>query len=247
MGQMQETTKVLLNWSLLSETRAAVRKHGIRFPYLATIWLYYRVQNVWHESRFDRKFNVRTGFIVSSDNLDFGDPDIQDQAVRYRPTPPFTMIQGLKKLRRLSGLDFAEEGFVDYGCGAGRVLVIAAESGFANVTGIELSPLLVETCKRNIEAYAATNRNSTLTVVKQNAMEYVPPPSASVFFFFVPFGADIYRKVMHRIRESIEEHPRIVYIVEIGSKLRSFDFQDERCELIGTVEKLSLFKLRPPP
>ncbi len=243
---MQETTKVLLNWSLLGETRTAIRKHGIRFPYLAAKWLYYRVLNVWHESRFDRKFNVRTGFIVSSDNLDFGDPGIQSQAVRYRPTPPFTIIQGLKKLRRLSGLDFAEEGFIDYGCGAGRVLIIAAESGFVDVTGIELSPSLVETCKRNIEAYAPINQASKLTVIKQNAMEYVPSTNATVFFFFVPFGADVYREVMARIRESIAALPRVVYIVEIGSKLRSFDFEDEGCELMGTVEKLSLFRLQPP-
>jgi len=242
---MQETTKVLLNWSLLGETRAAIRKHGIRFPYLAAKWLYYRVLNVWYESQFDRKFNVRTGFIVSSDDLDFDDLDVQSQAGRYRPTPPFTIIQGLKKLRRLSGRDFSEEGFIDYGCGAGRVLIIAAELGFVDITGIELSPSLVETCKSNIGAYAPTNPASKLTVIKRNAMEYVPPTNATVFFFFVPFGADIYRKVMVRIRESIEELPRVVYIVDIGSKLRSFDFEVEGCELMGTVEKLSLFKLRP--
>lgn len=239
---MQESTKVLLNLSLIREVRAALHKHGIRFPYVAAKWLYYRLWNIWHESRFDRKYAVETGFIVASNDLAFEDSDVQDQAVRYRPTPPFTIIKGIKKLRRLSSLNFADETFIDYGCGAGRVMLIAAESGFGNVVGIELSPALVEICAANIAAYERTNHNSVLSVKKQNAMEYIPPPDATVFFFFVPFGAEIYREVVQRIRESIARRPRTVYILDIGSKMKSFDFEDEGCRLIGNVEKLSIFE-----
>ena len=243
---MQETTKVLLNWSvlrrLLIDTPGAIRKHGIRFPLVATNWLYYKVLNVWHESRFDRRFGVRTGFIVAANDLSFDDLKVQRQAVRYRPTPPFTIIQGLKKLERLSGMDFSKESFVDYGCGAGRVIIIAAQSGFGNVTGLELSPPLIETCRANIAQYASVNPTSNLTVLKKNAALYEPPTNATVFFFFVPFGAEVYKDVMTRITESVAKRPRTIYIVEIGSELRSFDFEEHGCRLIGTVEKLSILQ-----
>ena len=198
---MQETARVLLKWSLLGETGAAIRKHGFRFPYLAALRSYYRVLNVWHESRFDDRYGVKTGFIVAADELAFDVPDAQNRAVRYRPTPPFTIMRDLRELRRLSGLDFAKETFVDYGCGAGRVMIIAAESGFASAIGIELSPALVETCESNIARYTTTKkRDCNLVVLRQNAMTYEPPDDATVFFFFVPFDAEVYEAVMLRIR-----------------------------------------------
>ena len=232
-----------MNWSLLGETGAALRKHGIKFPFLAARWLYYRIMDVWAESRFDRRFGVETGFIVATDELDFDDTTAQQQAVRYRPTPPFTIRQGLRKLERLSGLDFSNETFIDYGCGAGRVLIIAAEAGFGRVIGIELSPALVATCEQNLEQYRSRKTDSRLEVQLENAATYRPPDDASVYFFFVPFDAPVYQEVMNNIRDSAKRHARDIYVVEIGARLRDFSFEKAGCELIGKIEKLNIFRL----
>lgn len=242
---MQESTKVLLDFSLLKEVGGAIRKTGYRFPWLAAKWLFYRVGNVVQEAKFDRVNNVNTGFIVASDELDFDDAAAQSEAVRYRPTPPFTIRRGLALLQRKTPIQFRDSTFIDYGCGAGRVLFIAAESGFARIIGLELSPALVDTCQANITNYARRRDCGEISVIRQNAMTYVPDGEVNVFFFFVPFGRDIYLEVMQRIRESLAVTPRTVYLLDIGSRLKGFSFADEGARLIGSVEKLSIFEYGP--
>jgi len=242
---VQESTKVLLDISLLKELGSAMRKTGFRFPWLAAKWLFYRVGNVVQEAKFDRVNNVNTGFIVASDELAFDDAAAQREAVRYRPTPPFTIRRGLALLRRKTSLQFRDSTFIDYGCGAGRVLFIAAESGFGRTIGLELSPALVEICEANIASYARPRGCGEISVVQHNAMTYVPGGEVNVFFFFVPFGREVYLGVMQRIRESLALTPRTIYILDIGSRLKAFNFADEGARLIGTVEKLSVFEYGP--
>jgi SAM-dependent methyltransferase len=242
---MQDTLKVLLNTSVLREIHGAMRRYGWRFPWLAARWAYYRCGDIWHELRFDRRLGVRTGFIVSAEDLGFADREAQNAAVRYRPTPPFTIRQGLQLLQRCTSLDFSTSAFVDYGCGAGRVLFIAAEAGFGALIGVEMSPQLVLTCRANVERYGRCRDIAHFEIVEGNAADYVPPATARVFFFFVPFGAEIYRAVVDRIRESVARDPRPIYVVDIGSKMKDFDFTRHGYRRIGAIEKLSIYEYAP--
>lgn len=239
---MQESTKVLLDWSLLKELRGKIRQYGLRFPYLASKWLFYRIGNVVQDANFDAKYDVNTAFVVAADALDFNDAERQAQAVRYRPTPPFTIRRALRVLQRRTAINFAESTFIDYGCGAGRVLFIASLAGFKKVIGVELSPALVATCDLNITSFKKKTRCGEIHVKREDAAKFEPNSNANVFFFFVPFDRDIYEAVMVQIRESAEQNPRPIYILDIGSKLKSFSFIDEGCELICVVEKLSIFE-----
>jgi len=122
--------------------------------------------------------------------------------------PPFTIIKGIKKLKILSVLDFAAETIVDYGCGSGSALLIAAESGFGNVIGIGLSPSLARLCRANIVAYSRMNQKSVLKVNNVNAIEYLPWANATVFFSSSRSWSVSVEKYMNRIRTSVAEHPR---------------------------------------
>ena len=144
----------------------------------------------------------------------------------------------------MPSLKLKEAAFIDYGCGAGRVMIIAAESGFKNITGIELSPYLVALCQKNVKSYSVSRRDCELTVINHNAAEYIPM-KADVFFFYVPFGLDIYRQVITNIKKSTEVNPRKVYVLDLLSEQKSVDFTQEGFQLITKQGNLKIFTYSP--
>src|SRR5579863_3713787 len=60
--------------------------------------------------------------------------------------------------------------YVDIGCGKGRSLILAAERGFLRRIGVDLSPDLIETARRNLDA-----RNAGCELICQDATQYEFP------------------------------------------------------------------------
>jgi SAM-dependent methyltransferase len=222
----------------LRDTYRFVIRHGWVFPFRAVHWLI----DIMYEIQFDRRYNVKTAFIILPDKLNYENPDIQKQAVQYQPSPAYTILKGLKVFKKVCSFDFKDATFIDYGCGAGRVMIIAAEYGFKKIIGVELSPYLVELCQNNIKTYSHSHKNCNLTVVKQNAAEYIPPSDANVFFFYSPFGFDIYKQVISNIKASVNRNHRTIYVLEILSEIRNVDFAKEGFEFERKVGKLRILR-----
>jgi SAM-dependent methyltransferase len=211
-----------LNFGTLSRF---VGRHGWAFPLVALARAFTLAADFCREITFDKRYGVKTSKIVATDDLMFSDREAQGHAVRYRPTPPRMIFGVLKTLKSRFGVDCGDTLFVDYGCGAGRVLVIAAECGFNNITGLELSVPLVELCRQNIETYVEARRRGdkarqdsvNMRVLLQNAAEFIPPRQAGVFYFFVPFDNVVYKRVLANIKRSVQECPRTVFVLDYYS------------------------------
>jgi len=160
---------------------------------------------------FDARLGVSTSGITRREELDFDDGEAQSHAVRYRASPPFSVRTGIAALRQWLPA-FEEATFVDYGCGAGRVMLIAAELGFGRVIGLELSHDLAVRCRENFDRYRVRRGagHASLAVEVANAMEYLPDPSARVFFFFKSFDQWVLDGVMKQIEASLSAAPRHV-------------------------------------
>lgn len=94
--------------------------------------------------------------------------------------------------------DLSSLRFIDLGSGKGRALVLAAQRGFAEVIGVELSPKLHSIAEKNL----ARIRDSLLTNVRTlnlDAREFVFPVLPSVIYLFNPFGEKILREVVGNI------------------------------------------------
>jgi len=91
-----------------------------------------------YNSSFDKRYNINTGMVVPVDELAFEDTRAQGHAKEHNPSPPYAVKAALKALDKYMG-GFGASGFVDFGCGAGRAMIIAAEAGFRNIIGIEFS------------------------------------------------------------------------------------------------------------
>jgi hypothetical protein len=91
--------------------------------------------------------------------------------------------------------------FIDFGCGKGRVLLVASEFPFRRIIGLEFAPLLAETARRNLESYRTCRRKcSSIEVITVDATEYELTAEPQVLYFYSPFA----RSVMDQIVQNIE-------------------------------------------
>jgi SAM-dependent methyltransferase len=116
--------------------------------------------------------------------------------------------------RVLDDLDIqAVDVFVDYGCGMGRALVLAARMPFSRLYGVEVSERLLDVARRNLQAALAPSRLADVTLVAGNALNFRLPAAASVLYFYNPFHGGILSAVMADIERSLHESPRPLRIV----------------------------------
>jgi precorrin-6B methylase 2 len=160
------------------------------------------------DREFDREHGVDTAGWVRPQLLDTESGNLRF-AVRYQPSSAeeFALLVG--KL----GVEPGRFTFVDYGSGKGRVLLLAARHGFRRVVGIEFAQSLVETAARNLREVGLEERVELLHL---DAAQFDPPAEPLVLYFFNPFGVEVLRPVLERIRRSLAEAPRPVYVALTG-------------------------------
>ena len=103
---------------------------------------------------------------------------------------------------------------VDYGCGKGRVLLVAAECGFSRSVGIEFMPELCDVARVNVAQYRQkTGSKAEIQIVEADAVEYDVQDNQTHFYFFHPFDAGVLRPVLQRITQSLKRNPRVGYVI----------------------------------
>jgi SAM-dependent methyltransferase len=128
----------------------------------------------------------------------------------------------------MSSLDVKHEDFVfiDFGSGKGRALLMASEFPFRRIIGIEFSPELHAAAERNIRKYRPGPKGCrAVESVCTDFLDAALPPEPSVLFFFDPCAGVLIPCVLDRIRSSLREHPRPLYLVYVapGNKEKLLD------------------------
>jgi SAM-dependent methyltransferase len=157
---------------------------------------------------FDWRHGTNTMRWVKADNLgSMGENRIHSvhyQASKARPL--WTLLNELDLPRN--------SGFVDFGAGKGRVLLIAALCGFQRIIGVEFSPELCECARRNAEIFQRRNRLSArIEIVLADAAVYPIQPDQQVFFMYNPFDEVVMAQVLANLRRSVEESPRKIWLI----------------------------------
>jgi SAM-dependent methyltransferase len=118
-----------------------------------------------------------------------------------------------KLLPRLKALLPENSTFVDLGSGKGRVLMLAAEAGFAGAKGIEFAADLCRIARANCDSFQkVTGSSCRFEIIEIDAALYIPSETDNIFFLFNPFDAVILRAVLDNIQRSLETFPRKIYI-----------------------------------
>lgn len=183
--------------------------------------LYYRgIVNTFkllgNEKKYEKLLGINTHSIVNLDELTLAG-DESDQNHHYQGASYFILFSVFQKLPH----ETKYFPLIDYGCGKGRALFVAEQCGFTNLVGVDIAKELIDNANENKAIYRPKNVNSSISFLFEDATKYQIPPTALVFYFFNPFGADILQQVIQNIKESVQQHPRKIYCVYLNPKYKA--------------------------
>jgi SAM-dependent methyltransferase len=149
---------------------------------------------------------------MSLSELQINSTNLSD-ATWYEPVPTLCFRHLMKEL----SISYENYYFIDFGSGKGRALFLAADYPFSKVIGVEFSRELHAVCLRNIKTYrSARQRCFKIESVCSDVVNFVMPPVQSVYFFYSPFKASVFAKVIDNLMKSLQSYPRSVYLLFIG-------------------------------
>ena len=103
--------------------------------------------------------------------------------------------------------------FVDFGCGKGRVLLLASSHGFRKVSGVEISGSLAEMAIKNSAAYKHGKYKNVISVHHCGAKDYHIGEDEDVFYFFNPFDRETFELVLGNLMDSLADNPRDIILM----------------------------------
>jgi SAM-dependent methyltransferase len=149
------------------------------------------VMRAYVDWRFDRSLGMDTGGIVPV--RDMGLRARRDDGEQYEATWPGLFREMIGTL----ALDCSKYSFVDLGCGKGRALLLAAEAGFKQVIGVEISPVLSHIAQQNVDRlHAIGDGKSPCRVVCMDAADYQFPDGPCVLYLYNPFKGETLQRVV---------------------------------------------------
>lgn len=106
-------------------------------------------------------------------------------------------------------------GWIDFGCGKGRVPFYVHNLYSLDVIGIEMNSVLYQDAMNNLMDYrqAFPKKKGALSFECSLAERYRIPADASTFYFFNPFSLDIFRSVIRNIVLSLEGAERNAEVI----------------------------------
>ncbi len=211
---------------ILRSIRSACKRHGLAksFSLIALNAIYFSKRalrlsaaDALELDEFDRVHGTETSHIREVGSLGIESVNAR-YAVRYEPSD----ADIFKNLLGRIDADLSSFSFVDFGCGKGRALLLASNHPFRKIVGIEFSRELADIAKRNISLYHGAEQSCrSITVVTCDATEYEVPDEALVCYFYNPFGAEVLRKVVGNLIDSLQRCEREIFLVYLNPRHRS--------------------------
>jgi SAM-dependent methyltransferase len=124
----------------------------------------------------------------------------------------------------------ADDVVYDIGCGAGRVLFVAALCGVRRCVGLELSERLCVLARKNVERFRLPRPPIEIRQADASKEDY---SEGTVFVFCNPFGPRTLETVLDQIRASLNTNPRRIRVMYIHPETGHRELFD-RC---GWLEK----------
>ena len=178
-----------------------MRRHGMR----------YSVGLLWRELLFDLRYRVDTMSPCKLESLSIASGTI-DSSVQYQGADP----RLVRELFELLAPKSCASTFVDFGCGKGRVLILAALHGFEKVWGVEFASELASACRRNLGKTRALFQDGRVEIFEGDAAEFELPAGAITAFLYNPFVGNPLREVVERLKQRANGKPEAVQIIYVN-------------------------------
>ena len=141
-----------------------------------------------------------------------------------------------------------EDTLVDFGCGLGRVLFYGNSRHYCRTTGIEADKSIYDKLIENAAGYQKRfyDQEERMRFYNVTAQEYEVADEDNYFYFFNPFSAEIFEKVIENIINSVRRSPRDIYLMLYYP---TFEYQrvmrDSRYFVLKNIIKLSGYEEDP--
>lgn len=179
------------------------------FLFLRSHWnLRLALFTIVHEIKGENKYGINT-FGVNDLKNTIVKGDHKKHAYIYQPASYFLLQKSFNFLSD----HFNKEGFVDFGCGKGRALAVAAFYGFKKITGVDFSEDFCLAATQNNHIVKEHFPETRFQIHCMDATDYLIQRDDTVFFFFNPFDDVVMLKVAKNILASQKEFPREIVIV----------------------------------
>ena len=166
---------------------------------------------VYHEIRGEKKYNINTSKIEDVKKLSIKGDNVE-HAELYQGANYYLLEKVFDHLQTIE----ANQSILDFGCGKGRVLAVAAYYGFSKITGVEFAKELCDTARKTIMPVQQKFPQKIFNVIHANAVDHKIENDTNVFFFFNPFDEVVMLAVAKNILQSLKENPREVYVVYLN-------------------------------
>ncbi len=149
---------------------------------------------------FDEATGMDTAGLIHGTELATGHPhDIY--SVTYYGTAPSLFISVVERW----GGQPQGTTFIDFGCGKGRVVLLASELGFSECVGVELNPGLAEIARANVAKWQRAK--SPIRIVCGDATTFEFPTHRCVIYLFNPFTGKVLEKLLQHIADVFAQRP----------------------------------------
>ena len=159
--------------------------------------------NIENEEYYENFLNIKT----KADENDNENKNVINYG--YNPTTYIFLNYIFKKY------PFHEDDhLIDFGCGYGRVMIMASHYSCKNIKGYEIDEKRYKLLIENISKYKQKHpNNSNFCTYSNNASSSLIDIKDNKFFFFEPFHLKIYIKIIKKIVNSLNEKYRETYLM----------------------------------
>ncbi|MCF8278101.1 MAG: class I SAM-dependent methyltransferase [Flavobacteriales bacterium] len=166
------------------------------------------------EWKKERELGISTFGNRSSDELTIS-CNSKEGGHLYQPSSSVIFEKAMNTLP----FNFKEKVFLDIGSGKGRALILAAESGFRKVIGIEYANELNDIAYTNVELVKDRFPNTEFHLEEGDALTYSIPSEVDVIYLFNPFDEQAISELMKRVKPhfKLDKEIYLVYVHPVHS------------------------------
>jgi SAM-dependent methyltransferase len=166
---------------------------------------------IYYEIKSERKYNLNSIGLDKLRTLSIKGDNLAHASI-YQASNYYILEKGFNYLRSIN----ENNNIVDFGCGKGRVLVVAAYFEFKNITGIDFAKALCISAEQNIQTTKLRYPSVVFRIICDDVVNYKIEKEQNVFFFFNPFDEVVMLEVVKNILSSLKEKSRKVFIMYVN-------------------------------
>jgi SAM-dependent methyltransferase len=157
---------------------------------------------------------LRTRLVAANDSIWDGVLGVDTSGADCQPTA----YHVLRRILRAVPMD-QDDSIVDFGCGRGRVLCLAALNPIASARGVEIRSQHAEAAQSNL-ANLRGRKARQFEVTSGSAADF-DCSGGTVFYMYNPFGGALFEQVIGNIRVCARTAKRPVRLVYLNPTCRS--------------------------